>query len=221
MTIAVLLSAGLDSAVMAAHYARTARVHPIYVSAGLAWEREELQVLDRLLAAPPLAMRTEPLVRLAFSATDLYPATHWALQGTPPAFDTPDRDVYLVGRNIMLLGKAGIHCAQVGIHELALGILSGNPFPDATPEFLQAMSNALTRGLQHEVRVSTPFADRHKEQVVELGARLGVPFELTLSCMNPRSSKHCGQCSKCRERRDAFAAVGIEDPAEYATKPIR
>ena len=221
MNIGVLLSAGLDSAVMAAQYAGSARVHPIYVSAGLAWEREELAALERLLAAPPLAGRCEPVARLEFSATDLYPSSHWALRGTPPAFDTPDKDVYLVGRNIMLLGKAGIHCAQVGVHDLALGILGGNPFPDATPEFLMAMGRALTLGLSHEVRVATPLADMHKEQVVQLGAALGVPFQLTLSCMNPRDGKHCGECSKCRERRDAFAQAAIEDPTAYSTPPRR
>ena len=44
---AVLLSAGLDSAVLAASEARSARVHPIYVSAGLAWERTELDVAGK------------------------------------------------------------------------------------------------------------------------------------------------------------------------------
>ena len=41
-SVAVLLSAGLDSAVLAASEARSSHVHPIYVSAGLAWEQEEL-----------------------------------------------------------------------------------------------------------------------------------------------------------------------------------
>jgi 7-cyano-7-deazaguanine synthase len=221
MPIAVLLSAGLDSAVMAAQYAAESRVHPIYVSAGLAWEREELSAVERLLSAPPLVGRCEPLAQLEFSATDLYPASHWALRGVAPAFDTPDKDVYLVGRNIMLLGKAGIHCAQVGVHDLALGILDGNPFPDATPEFLGAMSEALSLGLQHEIRVATPLTTMHKDRVIQLGARLGVPFELTLSCMSPRAGKHCGQCSKCRERRDAFVEARIADPTEYATQPPR
>ena len=43
---AVLLSAGLDSAVLAASEARRGAVHPIYVSTGLAWEAEELAALD-------------------------------------------------------------------------------------------------------------------------------------------------------------------------------
>ena len=48
----VLLSAGLDSAVLAAAEARTGRVQPIYVSAGLAWEAREIAALERLLRAP-------------------------------------------------------------------------------------------------------------------------------------------------------------------------
>ena len=41
-TVAVLFSAGLDSAVLLAHaLSERAPVHPIYVSAGLAWEPEE------------------------------------------------------------------------------------------------------------------------------------------------------------------------------------
>ena len=220
-SIGVLLSAGLDSAVMAAQFAGAIRVHPIYVSTGLAWEREELRALDRLLATPPFAGQCEPLARLEFSATDLYPATHWALRGTPPGFDTPDKEVYLVGRNIMLLAKAGIHCAQVGVHNLALGILLGNPFPDARREFLIAMGRALTLGLKHDIHIATPLAKMDKHEVIAMGVRLGVPLELTLSCMNPQNGRHCGQCSKCRERRDAFREAGVADRTEYATQPAR
>jgi 7-cyano-7-deazaguanine synthase len=39
--------------------------------------------------------------------------------------------------------------------------------------------------------------------------------------MNPRQGRHCGQCSKCRERRDAFHEAGIDDPTSYASTPIR
>ena len=40
---------------------------------------------------------------------------------------------------------------------------------------------------------------------------------MTLSCMNPTGAQrtvHCGLCSKCRERRDAFHAAGRENEAE-------
>ncbi|HEY6509974.1 MAG TPA: 7-cyano-7-deazaguanine synthase [Vicinamibacterales bacterium] len=217
---AVLLSAGLDSAVLAAAEARRGRVHPVYVSVGLAWEADELATLARLLDTPPYASLA-PLARLTFPAQDLYPPTHWALVGTPPSFDTPDEDVYLTGRNLMLLSKAGIHCAQKGLDRIVIGPLAGNPFPDATPEFFASMSRTLSLGLGHAVAVDAPFAGMHKSDVVRLGLELGVPLEMTLSCMNPRQGRHCGQCSKCRERRDAFLEAGVDDPTTYLTRPAR
>ncbi len=217
---AVLLSAGLDSAVLAAAEARTMRVHPIYVSAGLAWEAEELAAVDRLLATPPYA-ELAPLACLTFTAHDLYPATHWAIRGEPPAFDTPDEDVYLTGRNVMLLSKAAIYCAQHHIGRLAIGPLAGNPFPDATPEFFAAMAHALSLGLAHALTIDTPLSAMEKEDVIRLGMELGVPLELTLSCMNPAGGRHCGRCSKCRERRDAFREAGVNDPTGYSSIPLR
>jgi 7-cyano-7-deazaguanine synthase len=220
-TTAVLLSAGLDSAVLAASELRTSRVHPLYVSTGLAWEASELKALDRLLASPPFARRTAPLAHLSFTVHDLYPATHWALRGTPPAFDTPDEDVYLAGRNVALLSKAAIYCAQQGLGRIVLAPLAGNPFPDATAPFFDAMARALSLGLDHRLAIEAPFAAMHKSDVIRLGVELNVPLALTLSCMNPQHDLHCGRCSKCRERRDAFRAAGIADPTAYAVAPAR
>jgi len=218
--VAVLFSAGLDSAVLAASEARASTVHPIYVSCGLAWEQEELAIAERLLATP--AYRgAQPIARLTFTVADLYPANHWALTGTPPAFDTPDEDVYLTGRNLALLTKAGVHCAQRRISRIAIGTLAGNPFPDATPDFFKTLAKAMSLGLAHQITVDAPFMQMHKSDVIRLGRELGVPFELTLSCMNPKDGVHCGECSKCRERRDAFREAGIEDPTSYRRIPIR
>ena len=220
MQTAVLISAGLDSAVLAASEARSSHVHPIYVSAGMAWEPEELSALDRLLLSPPFATLA-PLARLTFTVRDLYPATHWALRGEPPGFDTPDEDVYLTGRNIILLTKAAIYCAQQGLTRIVLGPLAGNPFPDATPEFFGALARALSVGLAQPIHIDAPFAAKHKAEVIALGVDLGVPLEMTLSCMNPKGGSHCGVCSKCRERRDAFNAAGVADRTRYAVQPAR
>ncbi len=217
---AVLLSAGLDSAVLAASEARTARVHPIYVSTGLAWEEQERVMLARLLSTQ-LYDGMAPVAELSFTVRDLYPPTHWAIRGEPPAFDTPDEDVYLTGRNVVLLSKAAIYCAQHGISRIAIGPLAGNPFPDATPTFFSAIAHALSLGLAHPIQVDTPFLRLGKHDVIALGVSLGVPLELTLSCMQPYEGWHCGRCSKCRERRDAFTAAGIVDPTPYAVPPSR
>jgi 7-cyano-7-deazaguanine synthase len=222
---AVLFSAGLDSAVIVADEATRTIVYPLYVSVGLAWEEAELAVASRFLRSGVLDDRVQPLTILRFPMTDVYPSSHWAIRGTPPAYDTPDEDVYLTGRNVVLLAKAGVWCAQHGIRRIVLGPLAGNPFPDATPAFFAKMADALSAGLAHPLDVATPFRELHKEDVIARGAALAVPFELTLSCMNPVPAGdgdsgapylHCGACSKCRERRDAFRGAGRDDPAPYA-----
>lgn len=225
MTTVVLLSGGLDSAVLAAHEAQSARVLPVYVSVGLAWEDAEIAIVERLLAAAAFTDKVDPLARLSFTMRDVYSPAHWAIRGVPPAYDTPDQDVYLAGRNLVLLTKAGVVAAKAHAHRIALGPLAGNPFPDARPAFFTAMAEAMSLGLDHRIEIAAPFLEWDKEDVIRRGVELDVPFELTLSCMNPvvtaRLPQHCGLCSKCRERRDAFAAAGVSDPSTYANKSPR
>jgi 7-cyano-7-deazaguanine synthase len=218
----VLLSGGLDSAVLVAHESRTGTVLPVYVSSGLAWEALEVAMVDHLLAHEALTSRVRPLLRVEFTMRDVYASSHWALRGEPPPYDAPDEHVYLAGRNLVLLAKAGMVATMHRVHRIAIGPLAGNPFPDARPSFFRAMQDALTLGLDHSIAVATPFLTWTKADVIRRGLELGVPLGLTLSCMSPVAAPaaapplHCGRCSKCRERREAFGALGLDDPATYA-----
>jgi 7-cyano-7-deazaguanine synthase len=188
--VAVLFSSGLDSAVLLAYAARL-------LNSG----------------AYPAAVRE--LVSLTVDMRDVFPASHWAIRGEPPAYDTPDEDVYIEGRNIVLLSKAAVFMARRRIPRVLIGPLAGNPFPDATPGFFEAIGRALSMGLAAPIIVDAPFSRWDKSEVIRLGGSLGVPLELTLSCMQPEGGVHCGRCSKCRERIEAFAKAGAVDPTTY------
>jgi len=244
MRTSVLLSGGLDSAVLLAEEAARSEnevLQPIYIRVGLAWERAEQTVVRQLIAAGPLAGRMRPLASLSVDMRDVYAASHWAIAGHPPGYHTPDEEVYLPGRNVILLGKAGVYCAAAYLDRLVLGTLAHNPFPDATPAFLLAMAKALSLGLAHSLTIDAPYASVSKSEVIRRGVALGVPFQLTLSCMKPvrrvqavqelqevqgvqrteplePSFVHCGTCSKCRERHHAFLEAGVIDSTEYADR---
>lgn len=223
MPTAVLLSGGLDSAVLLVDEASRGEVQPVYVSVGLAWEGAERRAVEHFLAGLTTAQRVRPLVSLAVDMTDVYPAAHWARRGNAPGYHTPDEDVYLPGRNVVLLGKAAVFCASAGLDRVVIGTLDHNPFPDATQEFRDSMARALSLGLAAPLQIDAPYAHTSKAAVIQRGARLGVRLDLTLSCMNPRDQgdrfpRHCGLCSKCRERHDGFVDAGVEDPTDYADR---
>lgn len=216
---AVLLSGGLDSTVLLAVERRERRdVLPIYVRSGFAWEAAERRVVERLISHESLRPGLSPLRTLDVDMRDVYSSSHWAIAGQPPAFDTPDDDVYLEGRNIVLLSKAAVLCARLHVPRISLGLLSGNPFPDATTDFLSSIQRALSSGLNHALEIATPLATMHKADVIRLGRELGAPIDLSLSCMNPAAGDlHCGACSKCRERQHAFRDAGVPDATHYLT----
>jgi len=111
---------------------------------------------------------------------------------------------------------AAVHCARAGIGRIALALLRGNPFPDATPRFLRDVGRVAGRALGCRLAVQAPFLTLSKAEVVRRG--LGLPLELTLSCARPRGLRHCGQCTKCAERRTAFVRADVPDPTDYVRR---
>jgi 7-cyano-7-deazaguanine synthase len=212
-SLAVLVSGGLDSAILVAEsLSRYAAVWPIYVRFGLFWESVELHHLHRYLDAIR-APALRPLTVLEMPVADLY-GEHWSLSGKGvPAAGTPDAAVFLPGRNVLLLAKAMLWCHLRGIGELALAPLEGNPFPDATPAFFTAYEEIVNRAVDGAVRVSQPYRGLRKETVLQRGRRL--PLQWTFSCLRPIEDRHCGVCNKCAERQDAFARAGLSDPTVY------
>ena len=212
-SLAVLVSGGLDSAILVGESLRThAAVYPLYVRCGLSWEPVELRHLRSYLDAirgPAL----RPLTVLEMPVADLY-AGHWSLTGRGvPDADSPDEAVFLPGRNVLLLAKAMLWCELRGVPAVALAPLEGNPFPDATPAFFEAYQDVVNRGIGGAVHVLRPYAGLKKGDLMRRGR--GLPLEFTFSCIRPVGGRHCGRCNKCAERRRAFADAGLADPTDY------
>jgi len=192
-------------------------VHPLYVRCGLAWERAELRLLARFLAALRARhrRRVAPLVRLDLPVAPLYGAAHWSVSGRGVAGRRAALSSnYLPGRNLLLGGLGAVHCARHRIPALALALLADNPFPDATPAFLADLGRMASRALGKRAAIRAPFRRLEKAAVIRRGRDL--PLGLTLSCARPRGLRHCGGCTKCAERQHAFATAGAPDPTRYA-----
>jgi len=213
----VLASGGLDSSVLLAELARKERhVFPIYVRAGLRWERVEVAMLRKFIAALKRD-NIEAVTVLDFPTGDIT-RDHWSVKGKVPGYRASVESNYIPGRNLSLLTKAAMFCARNRIGEIAMAPLQSNPFPDARPEFFRAFERAVKLGMELPLRVLTPFEGLEKSDVIRKGRAL--PLQLSLSCASPRGSRHCGACTKCAERVEGFRAARIDDPTRYAIKPV-
>ena len=86
-------------------------------------------------------------------------------------------------------------------------------YPDCRPVFIEAAENAINQSTyQHTIEITTPIIDHSKPEILRLGDRLGVDWELTFSCYNDVNGEPCGECPACIEREEAFAEAGISDP---------
>jgi 7-cyano-7-deazaguanine synthase len=208
-----LLSGGLDSGYLLQSFlARGTRVAPLYVRCGFRWEAAELYWLRRLLRA----MRSPQLLPLTIVSLPLATVygPHWSFGGRRvPGARSADAAVYLPGRNVLLLSAAAIVCAQRKISSIALGLLKGNPFGDASRGFLRQMVRCLTQALEHPIHIAAPIRHLTKVQVIRRAS--DIPLELTFSCLSPRGHRHCGRCNKCAERRRAFRLARLSDPTSY------
>lgn len=227
--VCVLVSGGLDSCVLFGLMAQQFReTFPVYIRCGLRWEKAEIYWLRKYLKGIERWQReekptrtgafhrsiTHPLVTLSMPVRDLY-QSHWSLPNTSPSskgehevpdWNSSDDRVYLPGRNLLLLAKASVYCAQHGIPTIAMGPLKGNPFPDATPRFFRSAEKTISSALNFQVRVWTPFMRTSKREVIQIGKQLGLPLEFSFSCLSP-SPHHqpCGRCNKCAERAKAIS----------------
>jgi 7-cyano-7-deazaguanine synthase len=217
--VCVLTSGGLDSGVLIAELAKEYRtVQPVYVRCGLFWERAERYWLRRFLKKlRGVYSHIQPLKILSMDLREIY-GEHWSLTGkNVPDYHSDDFEVYLPGRNIILLAKTAVFCVLSDISTIATAPLSANPFPDGTPQFYRRIQAVLSEGMATQLALQIPFRQLSKGEVISIGRDL--PLELTFSCICPKDRLHCGECGKCAERIKAFHAVGIEDRTTYQCPP--
>jgi 7-cyano-7-deazaguanine synthase len=85
-----------------------------------------------------------------------------------------------------------------------------------TPKFFHDWGRtiSLLNSSAWPIEIKTPLISSSKAEVIKLGNSLGVPFEMTWSCIRA-TEIHCGVCPRCTERRKGFLAAGVADPTQY------
>ena len=124
---------------------------------------------------------------------------------------------YVPFRNGLFLSCAASVAISNGCTEIYYGIhmddAAGNAYPDCSNEFNNAMNNAIYIGSGRQLKVTAPFVNMRKSDIVAKGLNLNVPYRMTWSCYEG-GEKPCGICGTCRDRIAAFKANGITEVLE-------
>lgn len=123
---------------------------------------------------------------------------------------------YVPFRNGLFLSAAASLALQLGCEEVWYGAhaddAAGGAYPDCTPDFVNAMRNAIEEGTGKQVTLCAPLVFFHKSDVVLCGSELMAPYQFTWSCYEG-GEKPCGKCATCLDRAKAFADNELTDPA--------
>ncbi len=117
-------------------------------------------------------------------------------------------------RNMIMLSIAAGYAVKIGEKEVYYAAHKSDYaiYPDCRKEFVKALDTAIYLAtLFTPVELKAPFVDMTKAEVVGLGLKLEVPYELTWSCYEG-GDRPCLKCGTCLERTEAFLVNGVKDP---------
>ncbi len=137
-------------------------------------------------------------------------------EDVPEGYYTEERQRATVvpNRNMILLSIAAGYAVKIGAKEVyyAAHRSDYSVYPDCRKEFVKALDTAIYLGnLWNPVELKAPFIDITKAEIVSMGLRLKVPYELTWSCYRGEE-RPCLRCGTCIERTEAFLLNGVRDP---------
>lgn len=125
---------------------------------------------------------------------------------------------YVPARNSIFLSFALAYAEAIRAERVYIGVnaLDYSGYPDCRPDYIHAMQEVFRLGTKQgregkEIDIVAPLINLTKTQIIRLGNRLGVPWELTWSCYIGEQHP-CGVCDSCQLRWAAFHELGLEDP---------
>ncbi|HET8898458.1 MAG TPA: 7-cyano-7-deazaguanine synthase QueC [Rhodanobacteraceae bacterium] len=215
----VLLSGGMDSAVVAAiARERGFTVYALSVAYGQR-HQSELAASDRVCRMLGVTEHKQVSIDLrsiggsALTADIAVPEQGGA--GIPVT--------YVPARNTIMLSIALGWAEVLGAADIFCGVnaVDYSGYPDCRPAFIEAferLANLATKaGVEGAgIRVHAPLMAMSKADIAREGVRLGVDFAATVSCYQADpDGRACGHCDACHLRAQGFHDAGLADPTRY------
>lgn len=225
MSSVVLLSGGLDSTVNLAYALTEGQVKlALTINYGQLAANQEIAAASRLAKYYQIPHRVIELPWLQqITNTALVNQGQTLPEPTTEALDQYEQAsksaaaVWVPNRNGLFVNIAACFAESLQCQRVITGFNGEEAatFPDNTPEFTEAVSAAMKYSTANQVKVLSYTARMTKKEIVALGQRLGVPWELVWSCYRGDHTM-CGKCESCQRLMRAFRYLNLDLPAQFA-----
>lgn len=214
----VLLSGGMDSAVLMYSLIENYEVWPLTLSYGQRHNKEVTAARNLCEARTKVLLLRWKYADLSVLQT-LLPSALTTGETVPFGFyeDSNMKQTVVPNRNAILLSIAAGYASGIGAKYVAYGAHLGDHsiYPDCRPAFINSITRTIRLGTgwnNDGVELIAPFTTLDKGDIVILGRKLGVPFRLSWTCYSGQE-RPCGKCGSCTERTAAFLKANYPDPA--------
>ena len=130
---------------------------------------------------------------------------------------------YVPARNIIFLSYAVSYAENIEASDIFIGVnmVDYSGYPDCRDEFIKSFEDSINLGTsaKNKININTPLINLNKKEIIQIGNKLGVRYELAHSCYDPILQHEkiyaCGVCDSCLLRLKGFKDNNLQDPYPY------
>lgn len=211
-----IFSGGLDCTVATSVFDREYEIHAITFNYGQKAFRQELKASRRICEKMGWSHEVIDLPWLADISNSSLNTDDDIPEISIDDLDDLDKasesagNVWVPARNTVFTSIGLAYAESMGAEAIIVGWNNeeGATFPDNSREFLDEFNELVSVGSPDKIRIEAPCINLNKEELVELGVKVGAPMRLSYSCYKGEDEP-CGVCESCVRRKRAFEKVGI------------
>jgi 7-cyano-7-deazaguanine synthase len=212
MKVVIILSGGPDSATVA--YSAKSQGYDVYAITFDYGQIASKETSHAKMIAKELGI-SHKIVDLS-SLRDVFGEATALMNETIPMPSEFKPAIIVPFRNAIFLSIAIAYATSIDASKVLYGAHGSDApyYPDCREEFYRAFQTAARLGTETQIEIDAPFHKMKKSEILALGAKLGVPYEITWSCYLNKDL-HCGECESCLNRKKAFTNAKLNDPISY------
>ena len=217
----VIFSGGLDSTTVL-YYA----LHNGYTVHAISYEYGQNHAIEIERAKKIIELNSNVKHLIVPISTKLFSSSSLTGNGLIPK-DRPDinREIipstYVPARNLIFLSIAAAYAESNEISDIFIGINSQDysGYPDCRNDFISSFEKTVnlatkTGRSSNHIKILTPLANLNKKEIIQLGRKFNVPYDLTWSCYDPLidvngNLQPCNHCDSCILRNKGFQEADL------------